>query len=208
MQIIALAFLASLAAAPATLAPAGTPRAVVTNPSYQAGTVERGSKIEHAFTVRNDGSALQAGDLYFNTTDGALRAYSGTSWVAGTAGTLSVQNFSGNGSTTAFTLAAAPSGENNTQVYIDGVYQQKDQYSVSGTTLTFSSAPPASMASFGRAVVPEVVQSTATSSARVESTSASQAAGLAACAASPRRTRSAMASSRGSSCLRMPRGSQ
>ncbi len=65
-------------------------------------------------TLRNDGSALQAGDLYFNTVDNALRAYSGTSWVAGTAGTLSVQNFSGNGSTTAFTLAAAPAGENNT----------------------------------------------------------------------------------------------
>jgi hypothetical protein len=93
-------------------------------------------------TLRNDGSALQVGDLYFNTVEQALRTYGGTQWVSGTAGTVAVQNFSGNASTTAFTLATAPAGENNTQVYIGGVYQQKDQYSVSGTTLTFSTAPP------------------------------------------------------------------
>jgi hypothetical protein len=93
-------------------------------------------------TLRNDGSALQVGDLYFNTVEQALRTYGGTQWVSGTAGTVAVQQFSGNGSTVAFTLATAPAGENNTQVYISGVYQQKDQYSVSGTTLTFSTAPP------------------------------------------------------------------
>lgn len=53
-----------------------------------------------------------------------------------------VQNFSGNGSTTIFTLSYDPGTENNTQVYISGVYQQKNTYSVSGTTLTFSTAPP------------------------------------------------------------------
>lgn len=93
--------------------------------------------------LRNDGSALQAGDLYFNTAEAALRAYSGTQWVAGTAGTVSVQPFSGDGTTTVFTLATAPSDENNTQVFIGGVYQQKSQYSVAGTALTFSEAPPA-----------------------------------------------------------------
>ncbi len=53
-----------------------------------------------------------------------------------------VYDFTGNGSTTAFTLGSDPVSENNTQVYIDGVYQQKDGYSVSGTVLTFSVAPP------------------------------------------------------------------
>ena len=55
---------------------------------------------------------------------------------------LTVNNFSGDGSDTTFTLSLNPSHENNTQVYIDGVYQFKNTYSVSGTTLTFSSAPP------------------------------------------------------------------
>ena len=55
---------------------------------------------------------------------------------------LTVDNFSGDGSDTTFTLSINPSHENNTQVYIDGVYQFKNTYAVSGTTLTFSSAPP------------------------------------------------------------------
>jgi hypothetical protein len=53
-----------------------------------------------------------------------------------------LDTFSGDGSTTQFTLSENPENENNTQVYIDGVYQQKSEYSVSSQTLTFSSAPP------------------------------------------------------------------
>ena len=48
----------------------------------------------------------------------------------------------GDGSTTAFTVSSTIASENNTQVYIDGVYQSKDNYSTSGTTVTFSTAPP------------------------------------------------------------------
>ena len=50
-------------------------------------------------------------------------------------------SLSGDGSTTAFTLSGAPGHENNTQVFMDGVYQQKDSYIVNGTTLTFDAAP-------------------------------------------------------------------
>jgi hypothetical protein len=91
------------------------------------------------------GNAPTAGDLYFNTTSNRLRVYNATTstWAEGNAGSVAVQNFNGTGSQTAFTLAAAPESENNTQVYISGVYQQKDQYSISGTTLTFTSSPPA-----------------------------------------------------------------
>jgi hypothetical protein len=53
-----------------------------------------------------------------------------------------VQNFSGDGTTVAFTLSVAPTGENYTFVYINGVYQNKNTYAVSSTTLTFSEAPP------------------------------------------------------------------
>jgi hypothetical protein len=53
-----------------------------------------------------------------------------------------VQNFTGTGSQTIFTLSSASLGENFTFVYINGVYQQKNTYSVSDTTLTFSTAPP------------------------------------------------------------------
>jgi hypothetical protein len=56
-----------------------------------------------------------------------------------------LSQFAGNGSTTVFTLSAQ-SPENNTNVYIDGVYQSKSNYAVSGTTLTFSTAPPSGVA--------------------------------------------------------------
>lgn len=58
------------------------------------------------------------------------------------AGNLTQDKFSGNGSTTGFTLSVSPGSENNTFVFISGVYQSKETYSVSGTTLTFSTAPP------------------------------------------------------------------
>ena len=56
---------------------------------------------------------------------------------------INIDTFVGNASDTVFTLSVDPVSENNTQVYISGVYQEKDTYSVSGTTLTFSEAPPA-----------------------------------------------------------------
>ena len=48
-----------------------------------------------------------------------------------------VDEFTGNGSTAAYTLSGAPESETNTQVFINGVYQEKATYSLSGTTLTF-----------------------------------------------------------------------
>jgi|DEB0MinimDraft_6_1074348.scaffolds.fasta_scaffold27027_4 hypothetical protein len=57
-------------------------------------------------------------------------------------GPPTVDNFTGTGAQVNFTLSVTPTSENYTMIYIDGVYQQKDGYSVSGTTLTFSEAPP------------------------------------------------------------------
>jgi hypothetical protein len=56
--------------------------------------------------------------------------------------TAIIANFTGNGSTVAFTLASAPAGENATNIYINGVYQQKNTYSIAGVVVTFSEAPP------------------------------------------------------------------
>jgi len=56
--------------------------------------------------------------------------------------TAIIANFTGNGSTVAFTLASAPASENATNVYINGVYQQKNTYNIAGAVLTFSEAPP------------------------------------------------------------------
>ena len=54
-----------------------------------------------------------------------------------------VDTFSGNASTTSFTLSVDPGREENCQIFIDGVHQAHSTFSVSGTTLSFSTAPPA-----------------------------------------------------------------
>jgi len=60
--------------------------------------------------------------------------------IAGQA--MNVDAFTGNGSTAAYTMSVNPISENNTFVYLDGVYQEKATYSVSGTTLTFDTDVP------------------------------------------------------------------
>jgi len=54
--------------------------------------------------------------------------------------------FTGDNTTVNFTASKDVTDENVTQVYIDGVYQSKDNYTTSGTTITFSTAPPSGSA--------------------------------------------------------------
>jgi hypothetical protein len=74
------------------------------------------------------------------STDVLIATYDNVSGIG--AASYQVQNFTGTGSQVIFTLGTASLGENFTFVYINGVYQQKNSYAVSGTTLTFSQAPP------------------------------------------------------------------
>ena len=55
---------------------------------------------------------------------------------------INPDNFTGDGTTVAFTLSTSVGNENTISVYVNGVYQNKNTFSVSGTTLTFSEAPP------------------------------------------------------------------
>jgi hypothetical protein len=50
--------------------------------------------------------------------------------------------FSGTGSQTAFTMSVAPASTTSVLVAVTGVVQDPSTYSVVGTTLTFSAAPP------------------------------------------------------------------
>lgn len=57
------------------------------------------------------------------------------------AGNYTVQRFNGNGVTTTFPLSVTPSVEENIDVYINGIYQQKNTFNISGMSLLFSEAP-------------------------------------------------------------------
>ena len=58
-------------------------------------------------------------------------------------GTVYVQRFSGTGVQTAFTLDVVPHAGNVVDIYVNGLYQNKDTFSVAGAVITFSEAPPA-----------------------------------------------------------------
>ena len=89
------------------------------------------------------------GIIRFNTTTGTYEGCSDGSTftsfaVAGSAPTFTKESATGDGSTTAFSgfFSSAPESVNNVSVYIDNVFQEPtENYTVSGTTLTFTSAP-------------------------------------------------------------------
>jgi len=78
---------------------------------------------------------------YEGSTDGSTYV---TFAIAGAAPTFTKETATGDGSTTTFTgfFSSAPESANNVFVYIDNVYQEPtENYSVSGTNITFTSAP-------------------------------------------------------------------
>ena len=99
-------------------------------------------KMPVGTTAQRDGSPA-AGLFRYNSTTGKFEGYT-DSWgdIGGGEATITVSTMTGDGSDTTLTLSAEPPSENAVQVYFDGVYQHKDTFSVSGTTLTFSTAPP------------------------------------------------------------------
>ena len=52
-----------------------------------------------------------------------------------------VERFNGNGSTTSFTMSRTVGSDQEVIVSVDGVIQDTNKFSVSGTTLSFSTAP-------------------------------------------------------------------
>jgi hypothetical protein len=134
-----------------------------------------GSEINIATTTLGDTYTLQAGakvgssvplqldansgtDSAVNLTEGAGITLTQTSateiTVAATAtGTTVVKDqFTGDNATVAFTLSTTPSSADNINIYISGVYQNSldsggtANYTVAGTTLTFTTAPPTTAA--------------------------------------------------------------
>ena len=86
---------------------------------------------------------VAAGTNITLTTDAATDTLTiGSSGSSGGTVTVERNNYTANGSTTAFGVSSTIVSENNIQVYLDGVYQDKDTFTISGTTVTFGTAPP------------------------------------------------------------------
>jgi hypothetical protein len=95
-----------------------------------------------------DGTTAQrptgaAGMFRYNTTLSKFEGYTDAWGEIGGAGasTFNRKEFTGDGSETDFTLDAIPTDENDLMVFIEGVYQNQDAYSLSGAVLTMADAP-------------------------------------------------------------------
>tara|TARA_B100001059_G_scaffold236618_1_gene288300 strand:- start:390 stop:2774 length:2385 start_codon:yes stop_codon:yes gene_type:complete len=88
-----------------------------------------------------------AGQFRYNSTTGKFEGYT-TSWgdIGGGEAQFTLNTMTGDGSDTTLTMSVTPASENSIQVYFDRVYQHKNTFSFSGTTLTFSTAPAAGVA--------------------------------------------------------------
>ena len=107
-----------------------------------------------AITVQEEGSSLSTsattlnfvGDNVTATGSGATKTITitGGSGTTGTINNVSTSSFSGNNSTKAFTLTEAPADSDDAFVFVNGLLQHTNTYSISGTTLTLDSAPDSS----------------------------------------------------------------
>ena len=110
-----------------------------------AGEVSRSIKVplsDSTFDMELPGALARANSFVAFDGNGALTTQAASSSAAPTS--ITRQVFSGTGSQTIFTLGSDPGGAGNSaQVFIGGVYQQRNTYTIAGTTLTFNQAPVA-----------------------------------------------------------------
>jgi hypothetical protein len=118
-------------------------------PSY---SLDIGSKTDAVLLPQGNTAArptAATGIIRFNSETGSYEGSTdGSTYVnfaiAGAAPTFTKETTTGDGSTTTFAgfFSSAPESANNVFVYIDNVYQEPtENYSVSGTNITFTSAP-------------------------------------------------------------------
>jgi hypothetical protein len=93
-------------------------------------------------TTRGDGSALQAGDLYFNTVASEMRVYNGSTWQAQAASpdTMVERSFTATAGQTSYTFSGGYR-VGYTYVYLNGaLLDSTDITATNGTTITFTQA--------------------------------------------------------------------
>jgi hypothetical protein len=110
--------------------------------SYTVGLIEvyrNGVKLAIADYTASNGTTVvlatgaNAGDVIEVVAFGSVN----------TAAVITAEDFNGTGSQTVYTMSVTPANSASVIIAISGVVQDPSTYTVSGTTLTFSTAPPA-----------------------------------------------------------------
>lgn len=123
----------------------------ITNADFTLDTAGTGNFVfnsESAIVVPTGTTAqrptAQEGIIRFNNETGKYEvSEDGSTWTnlrtATEAANITKDVFTGDGSTTQFTMSVSPTDEKNVIVYVDGVMQEPDtNYTISGTTLSFT----------------------------------------------------------------------
>ena len=119
--------------------------------SFQVDSSYVQARQSSGVTIQEEGSSLSTAGTTLNfvgsnvtaTGSGATKTITitGGSGVSGFINNVKANTFTGDASTTAFTLSNAPADSDDLMVFVNGVLQHTNTYSVSGTTLTLDSAP-------------------------------------------------------------------
>jgi hypothetical protein len=113
------------------------------------GSLNASSSMPKGSTAQRPSSS-KSGDMRFNTDLGKMEYFDGSAFVAySKEGFIAItqDSFTGDGSTTAFTMSKSVESnqEQRVVVAVGNVYQNPaSAYTVSGTTITFTSAPAGS----------------------------------------------------------------
>ena len=89
-------------------------------------------------------AATRADKLLSFDTEGDVQVQAAADLLTGSVlgANYTKASYTGDGTQTAYSTVESAGSKNNIQVYVDGVYQNKVTFSISGATLTFTEAPP------------------------------------------------------------------
>jgi|TARA_B100000965_G_scaffold406662_1_gene447007 hypothetical protein len=120
----------------------------VKNPQLvQGGSTGVGNVLPVGTTSQRPATS-SAGSMRYNSTLNMLEFHNGTEYVQVRGAVngqhpVTVDNFTLDGSTTAYTMSLTPKHERNILVFMEGVFQKHSTYSVSSNTLTLTPSYPA-----------------------------------------------------------------
>jgi len=131
----------SLSTAATTLNFVGTSVTATGSGATKTITISSGTDSSATQAMIDSSIGFQVDSAYIQLRQSSVGSGGGTT---GTINSVSTSSFSGNNSTKVFTLTDTPADSDDAFVFVNGLLQHTNTYSISGSTLTLDSAPDSS----------------------------------------------------------------